>query len=244
MNRMGLLVVVALIVAGRGFTAVAAEEPTEQVRALQMQNELYKKTIQRLQEEIKKLKAEPAQAELEALREELKSAKKQIAELKALTEDTASAKPATQPAVAHESGDTKRVATIGLNGLVSAGREILANKRTDTDAAHKERLAAMRGKNAVIKATLQNVVKRNSNTFLVTVRHESKQRFRYSGTGATMPRETISARLSVGLDSRVATLKKGTTVTVRGTIKYFGVNDAFGRGMRIRIALENGQVNE
>jgi hypothetical protein len=49
--------VVALIVAGRGFTAVAAEEPTEQVRALQMQNELYKKTIERLQEEIKKLKA-------------------------------------------------------------------------------------------------------------------------------------------------------------------------------------------
>jgi alanyl-tRNA synthetase len=78
---MGLLVVVALIVAGSGVTAVAAEDPTEQVRALQMQNELYKKTIERLQEEIKKLKTEPAQVELEAMRQELNSAKEQIAKL-------------------------------------------------------------------------------------------------------------------------------------------------------------------
>jgi uncharacterized small protein (DUF1192 family) len=83
---MGLLVVVALIVAGRGFTAVAAEEPTEQVRALQMQNELYKKTIQRLNKKI---------AELE---KEVEALKAEAAKLKAGADGTGSGEPAKPPA--------------------------------------------------------------------------------------------------------------------------------------------------
>lgn len=88
MNRTGLLIVAGLLVAAWGLTAVRAEEPADEVRLLRAQNELYKTTIDRrdkkiteLEEEIKKLKAEPAQAELEALRESLKVAKKRIAEL-------------------------------------------------------------------------------------------------------------------------------------------------------------------
>jgi hypothetical protein len=85
---MGLLAVMALIVAACVLTAVRAEEPADEVRLLRAQNTLLKATIERrdkkiaeLQEEIKKLKTEPAQVELEAMRQELNSAKEQIAKL-------------------------------------------------------------------------------------------------------------------------------------------------------------------
>lgn len=88
MNRTGLLIVAGLLVAACGLNVVWAEEPTDEVRLLRAQNGLLKATIEardkkiaELQEEIKKLKAEPAQAELEALRESLKAAKHRIAEL-------------------------------------------------------------------------------------------------------------------------------------------------------------------
>jgi hypothetical protein len=88
MNRTGLLIVAGLLVAASGLTAVRAEEPADEVRLLRAQNGLLKATIEardkkiaELQEEIKKLKAEPAQVELEALRESLKAARERIAEL-------------------------------------------------------------------------------------------------------------------------------------------------------------------
>lgn len=88
MNRMGLLIVAGLLVAACGLTTVWADEPADEVRLLRANNQLLKATIEardkkiaELQEEIKKLKAEPAQVELERLRQELKSAKGQIAKL-------------------------------------------------------------------------------------------------------------------------------------------------------------------
>ena len=88
MNRTGLLIVAGLLVGACGFTAVRAEEPADEVRLLGATNKLLKATIEardkkiaELREEIKKLKTEPAQAELESLRESLKAAKWRITEL-------------------------------------------------------------------------------------------------------------------------------------------------------------------
>jgi len=88
MNRTGLLIVAGLLVAACGLTTVWAEEPADELRLLRATTRLLKgtigtrdKKIAELQEEIKKLKAEPAQLELEKLRESLKVAKERIAEL-------------------------------------------------------------------------------------------------------------------------------------------------------------------
>jgi hypothetical protein len=189
-----------------------------------MQNELYKKTIQRLQEEIKKLKAEPAQAELEALREELKSAKKQIAELKAGADGTGSGEPAKPPLPAVTAKD-----------LHEAGLAWLKMVHRKPPATEAEKQLFMTTLNTNLKArtvkftgSVQNVLVR-SGFFLVLLNSFDPKRHTFSKPDGPTPvgKVTVIYRTT---SEKAQRLKHGETITVAFTVTEVGIDKGQQRG--------------
>jgi len=138
MNRTGLLIVAGLLVAACGLTAVWGEEPADEVRLLRAQNTLLQATIKardkkiaELQEEIKRLKAEPAQVELEKLRNDLKNAKEQIAKMEV---ELKQAKPTKESGVKITDRD---LTPKSLKGRNFVGAELLLDGYVVETAAEK-----------------------------------------------------------------------------------------------------------
>lgn len=253
MNRTGLLIVAGLLLTACGLTAVWAEEPADEVRLLRAQNGLLKATIEardkkiaELQEELKKLKTEPAQAELESLRESLKVAKERIAELEGKL-----AKVTPEPEVKH----------LTLAQLLNAAREYSATPERETQAAREMRQTAIRKRfekrRFEVEATLHDVVqqKGEKGLYIAKVAYVSRRQVRYKTTvgaggfygGRTVtrsaPAESVTVHVTIASQPAV-TWPRETTVNVVATCDEIEFAGTPQRGLQVTIRASGGQVTK